>query len=53
MERKRKYNSRVINVEKASFSPLVLSTSGGMGKEATLFYKHIAERVAKNSTEVQ
>ncbi len=31
MEKKRKYNSRVINVEKATFTPLVFSTSGGMG----------------------
>ena len=45
MEKKRKYNSRVINVEKATFTPLVFSTSGGMGIEATAFYKRVAERV--------
>ena len=51
LEKKRKYNSRVINVEKGTFTPLALvfSTSGGMGMEATLFYKRIAERVANKT----
>ena len=49
LEKKRKYNSRVINVEKGTFTPLVFSTSGGMGMEATLFYKRIAERVANKT----
>ena len=49
MEKKRKYNTRVINVEKATFTPLVFSTTGGMGIEATAFYKRIAERVANKT----
>ena len=31
-EKKRKYQQRVIDVELASFTPLVFSTNGGMGK---------------------
>ena len=49
LEKKRKYNSRVINVEKGTFTPLVFSTSGGMGMKATLFYKRIANRVARKT----
>ena len=41
-EKKRSYNQRVLEVEKASFVPLVFSTSGGMGKEAETFHKRLA-----------
>ena len=44
LEKKRAYNyeQRVMEVENASFTPLVLSASGGLGKEATVFYKRLA-----------
>ena len=41
-EKKRTYNQRVIDVEKASFVPLVFSTNGTMGKEADKFHKRLA-----------
>ena len=41
-EKKRTYNQRILEVEKASFVPLIFSTSGGMGKEAELFHKRLA-----------
>ena len=37
-EKKREYGDRVREVEHASFTPLVFATTGGMGKEATIFY---------------
>ena len=37
------YGQRVRNIEHAVFTPLVLSTSGGMGREATTFYKRLAD----------
>ena len=42
MEKKRTYNQRVIDVEKATFVPLVFSTNGAMGKEAESFNKRLA-----------
>ena len=45
-EKKHKYNSRVINVERATFTPLVFSTSGGMGPEAATFYKRVADKIS-------
>ena len=45
-EKKRTYNQRVLQVEKASFTPLVFSTTGGMGKECTKFHKRLAELIA-------
>ena len=48
-EKKRHYNDRVLNVEKATFTPLVFSATGGMGKEATRFYKHLAEKISSKT----
>ena len=45
-EKKRDYNNRVLQVEKGSFTPLVFSTSGGMGPECTKYHKRIAELVS-------
>ena len=45
-EKKRTYNRRVIEVEKATFTPLVFSTSGGMGKEAVAFHKRLATLIS-------
>ena len=48
-EKKRKYNARVLQVEKASFTPLVFSTTGGMGSEADRFFKHLATKMSNKS----
>ena len=45
-EKKRKYNDRIVNIERASFTPLVFTTSGGMGKECHRFNKRLAEMIA-------
>ena len=45
-EKKRNYNARVLNVEKATFTPLVFSTQGGMGEEAEAFHKRLALLIA-------
>ena len=46
-ERKRQYEQRVQDVEHATFTPLVMSTSGGMGKAATTFYKRLASMLSE------
>ena len=46
LEKKRHYEQRVREVEQASFAPLVLSATGGMANEATVFYKRLASRLA-------
>ena len=45
--KKREYGQRVRDVEHGVFTPLVLSTNGGMGKEATTFYKRLADMIAQ------
>ena len=44
--KKREYGPRVREVERGCFSPLVFTTSGGMGREATVVYKRLADRLS-------
>ena len=41
-EKRRAYEERVQEVERDSFTPLVFSSLGGMGKAATVLYRHLA-----------
>ena len=47
LEKKRVYQQRILEVEHSSFTPLVLSATGGMGNEATTFYKRLATLLAQ------
>ena len=40
--KRRAYGQRIREVEHASFTPLVMSVTGGLAHEATIFYKHLA-----------
>ena len=44
--KKREYGDRIREIEHGSFTPLIFSTSGGLGKESTVAYKRIAELLA-------
>ena len=46
-EKKRKYNDRIINIERGSFVPLVFSTCGAMWSEASRALKQLAQQVAQ------
>lgn len=48
-EKKQEYSDRVREVEKASFTPLVFVTTGGMGGEATVFYRRLADLLSRKS----
>lgn len=44
--KKRTYEQRVRDIEHASFTPLVLSATGGLANEANTFYKRLASMLA-------
>ena len=44
--KKRAYEQRIREVERATFSPLVLSATGGLAREANIFYKRLASMLA-------
>ena len=50
-EKKNLYNDRVINTERGTFTPLVFSTTGGMGPECVRMNKRIAELMAAKTGE--
>ena len=41
LEKKTNYSSRILNVEQGSFTPLVFSIAGGMGRECSMFVKRL------------
>ena len=46
-EKKREYNRRIMNTEHGTFTPLVFSVNGVLGKECSMFHKRVAEKIAK------
>ena len=45
--KKRKYNNRIIQVEKGTFTPVVLSSLGGLGIESSRFLSKVIELVSQ------
>ena len=48
-EKKRQYNKRVMEIEHGTFTPIVLSIKGVMGKECQVFHKALAEKLSNKS----
>ena len=48
-EKKREYNRRIMNITHGAFTPLVFSVSGVLGKECSMFHKHLAKKCKKNN----
>ena len=46
-EKKRAYEQRVREVEHSSFTPLVLAATGGLGNEASSFYRRLASLLSQ------
>ena len=51
LEKMRKYNARVITVERGSFTPLIYTTFGGWGPQTTRYHKRLAEQLASKRNE--
>ena len=45
-EKKGLYNERIIEIEHRSFTPLLMSATGGMGRECKKFYSGLAEMIS-------
>ena len=50
-DKKREYGQRVREIEHGVFTPLVFSSSGGMGRECTIFCKRLASMLADRQSE--
>ena len=45
-EKKRAYNTRIMNVEHGTFTPLVYSLTGGEGPKTSIYHKYVAQKIA-------
>ena len=52
-EKRAEYNRRIMNIEHGTFTPLVFSLSGVLGKECSMFQKHMAKKIAKKPKSYQ
>lgn len=50
-EKKRAYGDRILNVERGTFTPLIFSSNGGWGREASCALKNLALRVSEKRGE--
>ena len=45
-EKKHLYSRRVLDIEHGTFTPLVFTTTGGMGKECLMYHSRLAQLIA-------
>ena len=50
-EKKRKYASRIIEVENGTFTPLVFTTTGGMSQECQRYHSRLVELISSKKRE--
>ena len=50
-QKMKKYNLRILTVEKGTFTPLVYTTFGGCGPQASAYHKRLAHLIAKKRNE--
>ena len=46
-EKKRSYGRRILQIEHGSFTPIVLSATGGMGRESKKFFSRLSEMISE------
>ena len=46
-EKKQQYNERILEIDHGSFTPLVFSIHGGMGRECSMFYNRLAQKISE------
>ena len=49
--KKREYMEHVLEVERGTFTPLVMGTNGGMGEECSRFLSQLANKLATKQNE--
>ena len=48
-QKKNAYNRRIIEIDHGTFTPIVFSTTGGMGHEAEVFFKKLADKMSRKT----
>ena len=47
VEKKKSYNDRILQIDNGSFTPLVFSSFGGMGRECQIFFSKLSEKLSE------
>ena len=47
--KKKQYNERILKIEHGTFTPIVMSTTGGMGRESRKCSAHFSEIISKKN----
>ena len=47
----REYNRQIMNIEQGTFTPLVFTVSGVLGKECCMFLKQMAKKIVNKFSE--
>ena len=50
--KKKQYNERILKIEHGTFTPLVMSTTGGMSRESRKSSAHFSEIISKKTKEI-
>ena len=50
-EKKRAYNSRIMEIDQGTFTPLIYTVKGATGSECQIFHKNMAEKISIKSNE--
>ena len=50
-EKKLHYNYRVMNIDQGTFTPLIYTVFGTVGKECDKYYKHLCQKIADKQNE--
>ena len=50
-EKKRQYNARILEIEHGSFTPLLMTALGGVGRETSEFYSPLSESIVERRKE--
>ena len=51
LQKKRSYEDHICEIEHGTFTPLIFSTHGGMSKETTTMYKHLASLLSEKRSQ--
>ena len=51
-EKQREYDRQIMSIEHGTFTPIVFSVSGVLGKKCSMFHKHVAYKKAKKIMKV-
>ena len=51
-DKKRKYNTRIQQIERGTFTPLIFGATGGVAREFSIFLRRLAEKTKETKANI-